>query len=181
MNYYIDGSCKGNPGVGGWSVITIKDNTLYDQVGSFVEPPVTNNMMEVCALIHCLCYIMEYYKDENPVIYTDSMYNINCYKHCNAWLKKLDLKNRPYVKAVYHLKRSIERHGYNLIIKKVEGHSGDQWNEEADRLACLCASKQTSSFYNKKLYPNISKMISDVKYDNGQFYKNLVKRGKENV
>lgn len=178
MNYYIDGSCKGNPGVGGWSVIAVKDDTLYDQVGSFCEPPVTNNMMEICALIHCLCYIISNYKDKNPTIYTDSMYNINCFKHCQTWLKKQDLKNKPYVKALYYLKRSMERHGYNIAIKKVEGHSGDKWNDEADRLASLCAFKQTKSYYTKKIFPKVSKIITDVKYDNGIFYKNLLKEKK---
>lgn len=165
MNYYIDGSCKGNPGIGGWAVLVIKDDTLYDQVGSFVEPPVTNNMMEITALIYCLSYIITQYKDKNPIIYTDSMYNINCYKNGKKWLKKDNLKNAPFVKAVCYLKNSIESHNYNLKILKVEGHSDNKWNNEADRLACLCAIKKTHNFYDKKLPSNISNMISYIKYE----------------
>ncbi|MBQ9014438.1 MAG: hypothetical protein IJ094_12970 [Bacilli bacterium] len=176
MEYYIDGSCKGNPGIGGWAIMVIKDNSLYDQVGSFVEPPVTNNMMEICALIHCLSYIISYYKDKNPIIYTDSMYNINCYKGCEKWLKKINLKNRPYVKAVSYLKDSIKTHHYNLKIKKVEGHAGIKWNEEADRLASNCAIKKSYSYYSKKIKsPKVIDLISDIKYDNGIFYKELLK------
>lgn len=163
MDYYIDGSCKGNPGIGGWALLVIKDDTLYDQVGSFVEPPVTNNMMEITALIHCLCYIIKC-KDKNSKVYTDSVYNINCYKHSRTWLGNPNLKNAPFVKAVNYLRKSIEKHGYDLKILKVEGHSDNKWNNEADRLACFCSSMKSLKYYTKKIPSNISQMISDVKY-----------------
>ena len=162
MKYYIDGSCKGNPGIGGWAVIVIDGDSLHDSIGSFMEPIVTNNMMELYSLIHCMCYIITIYKDKHPIIYTDSMYNINCYKSCDKWLKKPNLKNNKYVKAVCYMKEALKKHGYKLKLEKVDGHSGDKWNDEADRLACTCAVFQKSQ--NLKYLPvKISNIISGMK------------------
>ena len=73
VEIYTDGSCKGNPGSGGFAVIVLKDN-IIDY--SFTEQSeyTTNNQMELKAIIHALKYIKEHYKTEQCVIYSDSAY-----------------------------------------------------------------------------------------------------------
>ncbi|MDD5766899.1 MAG: ribonuclease HI, partial [Candidatus Marinimicrobia bacterium] len=50
---YTDGSCKGNPGPGGWAVVIIDDSHLLQKFGGF-DPTTTNNRMELSAAIAAL-------------------------------------------------------------------------------------------------------------------------------
>ena len=73
---YTDGSCRGNPGPGGWAAIILNDAGKKELSGG--EKLTTNNRMELTATIKAL----EYYdasKEKQPSlkyikIYTDSTY-----------------------------------------------------------------------------------------------------------
>jgi ribonuclease HI len=51
IEMYCDGSSRGNPGKGGWGLVIIKENSIIDKHGQQYEQLVTNNQMELCALL----------------------------------------------------------------------------------------------------------------------------------
>jgi ribonuclease HI len=76
---YTDGSCKGNPGKGGYAFIA------YDEYGeewirsSGCEMETTNNRMELIAVIESLKTIDKLYQNCKIKIYSDSAYVVNCF------------------------------------------------------------------------------------------------------
>ena len=97
IEVYTDGSCLGNPGVGGWAFLILKGDQLISKSGSAKNS--TNNRMELTAAIKAL----EYLKDEKILkINTDSSYlknGINLWIYNwkkNNWLnsKKEHVKNK---------------------------------------------------------------------------------------
>ena len=83
---YTDGSCKGNPGKGGYAFV------VYDEIGdlwvkgSGSEKQTTNNQMELTAAIEALKEIDRRYQNYTVKIYSDSSYMINCFK--DNWIEK---------------------------------------------------------------------------------------------
>lgn len=139
---YTDGACSGNPGPGGCGVIIINENEeiVYSFSNGYAET--TNNEMElygfVVALKWCCAHL-----DENGLatIYVDSAYVYNCFKDkwYIGWIKR-EWKNASgqpvahrslWEQALYHY-RLVEN---RITLSKVAGHSGNEWNEYADKLA----------------------------------------------
>jgi len=139
---YTDGSCIGNPGVGGYGV------AVYKMVGNSLvncfnvrgdEQKTTNNRMEMMAMITALEIAREL--GEPFDIYSDSTYTI---KGLTEWMagwkrkgwrtagNKGDVVNRDLwerMDSVYEEVKSI------VSIHKVKAHCGIAGNELADRLA----------------------------------------------
>ena len=70
IKIYTDGACSGNPGIGGWGCVIIKN----DEKPIFLnggENYTTNNRMELVAAIKGLNYFRE---ENNITIVTDSKY-----------------------------------------------------------------------------------------------------------
>ena len=139
IEIYTDGACVGNPGPGGWAAIIISENQKKELFGG--EKLTTNNRMELTAAIKAL----EYYNKEEkkfssmPIkIYTDSVYLkegitnwiINWEK--NNW-KTSDKKNVKNVDLWKKLKDLIKSKRIEWCW--IKGHSGDQMNDLADKLA----------------------------------------------
>ena len=132
---YTDGACLGNPGPGGWATIIFdkKNEKRIQRVGS--ELTTTNNRMELTAIIESLRTIP---LQSNLIVFTDSKYVINGIESWifqwkkNNWLasNKKKVKNKDLWILLDNLTK-------NLKIKWnwVKGHSGDQFNEEVDKLA----------------------------------------------
>lgn len=145
IEIYTDGSCKGNPGPGGFAVIILKDN-IIDY--SFTEQSeyTTNNQMELKAIIHALKYIKKQYKTEQCVIYSDSTYCVNI---CNDWIyewasknwknsKNEEIKNIELIQELYKL---LKVEFPNFSIEKCHGHANIIGNELADAAATQNAKK----------------------------------------
>lgn len=76
LNVFTDGSCKGNPGIGGWGWISIlNNNNIKNSVISFSdwggELISTNQKMEARAMAEALSHII---LGTRANIYTDSIY-----------------------------------------------------------------------------------------------------------
>jgi ribonuclease HI len=131
---YTDGACSGNPGPGGWGAIIIDEKKNQINL-SGKEELSTNNRMELMAPIMALKKVK---KSSEIVIYTDSTYLKN---GITIWIKnwkkngwksasKKPVKNKDLWVALNKLteKKSIDW-------KWVKAHTGDKFNELADKLA----------------------------------------------
>lgn len=151
---YTDGSCLDNVngGPGGWAAVVIKDFEF--QKPDQVDPDrliktltgghhlTTNNRMELQGIIEVLeSGIEEYSKIE---FVSDSQYTVN---GCSEWVfgwqknnwagsKGTPVKNRDMWEKVYQL---LSSNHHETTFRWVKGHSGNPYNELADRLALQAA------------------------------------------
>lgn len=134
IKVFTDGACSGNPGIGGWGVvILINDSDPIFLKGGEIQT--TNNRMELTATIKALKYFKEH---QLITLITDSKYVkdgieswIANWKK-NGWrtTSKKPVKNKE---LWVELDSLIAKH--NITWKWVKGHAGDKYNEKADFLA----------------------------------------------
>ena len=134
IKVFTDGACSGNPGIGGWGVvILINDSDPIFLKGGEIQT--TNNRMELTAAIKAL----KYFNDPQLItLITDSKYVkdgieswIANWKK-NGWrtTSKKPVKNKE---LWVELDSQIAKH--NIAWTWVKGHAGDRYNEKADFLA----------------------------------------------
>lgn len=134
---YTDGACSGNPGPGGWAWV-VPD-------GPFASGPAadtTNQRMELQAVLDAVQSL------DGPLeIISDSTYVVNCFRDrwWEGWLargwvnsQKKPVANRDLWEPLIDLYQVR-----TLAFTWVKGHSGDEWNDVADRLAVEAARTQT--------------------------------------
>ena len=133
INIYTDGACSGNPGIGGWGVVILDNNKEILLNGG--DQHTTNNKMELTAAIKAL----EYFEIKKElIIYTDSKYVkdgieswiINWKK--NGW-KTANKKIVSNKELWIELDENVNLHDIEWFW--VKGHSGNHYNEIADKLA----------------------------------------------
>lgn len=133
VNIYSDGACRGNPGPGGWGALLRFGDDEKEVCGG--SHNVTNNMMELSAVIHALRVLTTPCKVN---VYTDSQYVKN---GITGWIKdwklrgwttsaKKPVKNVDLWKA---LDAEVAKH--QVQFHWVRGHNGHIENERADALA----------------------------------------------
>lgn len=91
LHFYTDGSSHklNNNSCGGYGITTFDDNeTLIGCCCQQFSTKVTNNQMELMAILRTFEIKNEYYKNEPIIIYSDSAYCINAlsswiYTWCN--------------------------------------------------------------------------------------------------
>lgn len=146
IKIYTDGSSLGNPGPGGWGVVTVEKDKIIKELGG-CEKNTTNNRMELMAVIETLKYISKYHKKDNITIFVDSNYVLlgittwifNWEK--NNWRnsQKKEVMNQDLWKELISLIRSYDN---KVNWGKVKGHSGHIYNDKADEIATAYAAKQ---------------------------------------
>ena len=133
VTIYTDGSCKGNPGPGGWGVLLRFNGEEKTLQGAVAQT--TNNRMELTAAIAGLQAL------KKPCVvdlYTDSQY---LRQGMTQWLvgwkrnnwrnaQKEPVKNQDLWQALDELAALHQIHGH-----WVKGHGGDPDNERVDALA----------------------------------------------
>jgi ribonuclease HI len=133
MRVYIDGSCIGNPGPGGWGVYA--DDTGEHYYGRSKET--TNNQMELTAAIEALSRI----KCDNLEIMTDSNYVLF---GITSWIKSWKTHNwktaakKPVLNEGLWRKLDAavnDRPVGSIKWTKVAAHSNNAGNDIADFLA----------------------------------------------
>lgn len=130
IKVYTDGSCIQSTGIGGWAIAS------YQTVQCGMKRHTTNNEMELTAAYHAALLVHDY---ELVDIYTDSQYVYNTFTDWayewerNGWTKKSSgpIRNLQLIQRVYVLTKD------NPMVRfhKVKAHSGDKWNDYADKLA----------------------------------------------
>ena len=130
---YTDGACSGNPGPGGWGAVIIEHNIETELSGK--EANTTNNIMELTAAIKAL----EFFDvKKNVILYTDSNYlKLGITSWIFAWKKNnwINSKKEPVKNKSYWITLDKLNSFHNIEWKWVKGHSGNEYNDKADKLA----------------------------------------------
>ncbi len=141
VTIYTDGACSGNPGKGGWGAILIYAKEEKYMSGS--KQLTTNNQMELTATIEALKAIL---KPSNIALYTDSQYVKNGITSWifnwkkNGW-KTANKKPVANKDLWIELEKYVDFHSVNWFW--VKGHSGDHYNEIADKLAVKAMNERS--------------------------------------
>lgn len=134
VKLFSDGSCLGNPGVGGWAYIL--EYNEYQKKDSGASEKTTNNQMELTAAIMGIKALKEPCEIK---LFTDSSYVANA---INSWLKNWIKKDFKKVQNVELWKEYIKVSSiHNIKAFWVKGHSGHKQNEECDKMARDAANK----------------------------------------
>ncbi|QIO09447.1 DNA polymerase III subunit epsilon [Acinetobacter lanii] len=144
ITLYVDGACRGNPGLGGWGAYIIQGQEERKLCGG--EPNTTNNRMELTAAIEG---ILACPMDAALVIWTDSIYvKRGITEWIQGWKKKnwKDVKNPDLWK-----KLDATCQGRTIEWNWIKGHAGHAGNEMADQLANLGADQTLEKLNNGEL------------------------------
>jgi len=135
---YTDGSCRGNPGPGGWAWAV--DGGPSDSGG---EAHTTNQRMEITAALQALRSLT------GPLhVVSDSTYVVNCFRNrwWYGWRRKgwrnaqgKPVANRDLWEEILGL--ALDG-GRPVTFEWVKGHSGDRMNDLVDRLATEAADRE---------------------------------------
>jgi len=135
---HTDGSCRKNPGPGGWGAcVRVPElNLRKDLMGAAAET--TNNRMELQAPIEAIKFLISKPRANCTIeVYTDSQY---VQKGITQWVRGWKIRGwrtgTGEVKNV-DLWKELDALVQGLDIQWfwVRGHNGDKYNEVADRLA----------------------------------------------
>lgn len=140
VNIYTDGSCKSNPGPGGWAAVLVYGKTEKEISGGAADT--TNNRMELTAVISALKLLKE------PclvTVTTDSKYVSDGITKgwaaswkAHGW-KKTDKSPALNPELWDELLALCETH--TVSFEWVKGHAGHPYNERCDALAQAEAEK----------------------------------------
>lgn len=139
ITVYTDGSCLGNPGLGGMGIVVIHDGDVIMQLGIPSGEITTNNRMELGAATYIIKTLLDSGFNEMHIV-TDSNYVV---KGASEWMDGWKKKNFKNVKN-----DDLWRDMANLLdettvtFQWVKGHNKHQFNEMADRIAVEAATTQ---------------------------------------
>ena len=133
VEIFTDGSCKGNPGPGGWGALLRLGKHEKELSGR--DPDTTNNRMELTAAIKGLEALIEPCEVD---LYSDSKYVLDgMTKWVAGWQKRgwINSSKKPVRNAeLWHeLIEAARPHKVNW--HWVKGHNGHPENERVDQLA----------------------------------------------
>ena len=139
---YTDGSCKGNPGPGGWGAWLRSGAHEKELFGG--EAVTTNNRMELTAVIEGLSALK---RSCGVVVYTDSQYvrqGITTWIH--NWKRRgwMTAAKEPVKNADLWQRLDAIACTHDVEWRWVKGHAGDPGNEKADALANAGAARYCS-------------------------------------
>jgi len=138
-----DGSCRGNPGPGGWAAILRYNEHKKELFGS--EPHTTNNRMELRAAIEGLRALKEGCAVE---VVTDSEYLKN---GITAWIHNwkrrgwLTAGKKPVVNQDLWQALDAEVNRHHVTWTWTKGHASHADNNRCDELATRAALEQSAS------------------------------------
>lgn len=156
LSIYTDGSCKRigqSMTFGGWSFIAFREqDEIYGTAGS--ELDTTNQRMELLAICKALEYAAANRRpSEKVIIYSDSAYVINCYiqEWYIDWMENgwFNSAHKPVANQDLWVRILPYFDNYWYEFRKVEGHTGDFWNEKADSMAQEAAEALKKEYRGK--------------------------------
>ena len=136
---YTDGSCRGNPGPGGYGVVLLFNEHRRELSGGFSLT--TNNRMEIMAAIEGLRALTS---KCSVTLYSDSKYVVDAIE--KGWATKWRANNWKRNKKEKALNPDLWGElldlcgEHEVTFEWVRGHSGNTENERCDRLAVQAAT-----------------------------------------
>lgn len=130
VDIYTDGSCRPNPGPGGWGVLIMPDSELFGGVEL-----ATNNRMELMAAIRGLESLN---RSCTVRLHTDSQY---VQQGITLWIRRWKLngwrnsQRKPVSNVDLWRRLDVLNQRHDIEWVWVRGHDGDEGNERADALA----------------------------------------------
>lgn len=143
VRVFVDGACSENPGPGGWAAVFNTDRGC--KILSGHEKETTNNRMELMSVVRTMEKVHKSGSRKNSYeIFSDSAYVVNSIN--NGWIevwqqnnwkttRKEDIKNKDLWSRYLRVRKALEESHIKLTITKVKGHSGNTFNEYADKVA----------------------------------------------
>lgn len=143
IDIYTDGSCRCNPGPGGWGAILVYKGVEKELSGG--EKETTNNRMELTAVIKALQALKE---SCEITLTSDSKYVIDAI--VNGWAqgwrnnnwRKADRSQALNPDLWEILLDEIQKH--EIAYVWVKGHAGHPYNERCDKMAQSESLKYTT-------------------------------------
>ena len=140
---YTDGSCKCNPGPGGWCAILVYEGR--EKVISGGEAQTTNNRMELTAIIEALKALKQ---SCEVTLTSDSKYALDALK--NGWAETWQARGwkKPDKSPALNpdlweiLLNEVKKHDIEYVW--VKGHAGHPYNERCDETAQAEADKHVN-------------------------------------
>lgn len=146
IQLYIDGGCKGNPGIGGYGIVNIIDGKFFNAIGHTSDKITTNNEQELLGAYNALIMIEEYVRnketeDDQFEILSDSNYVIRGINEwAPNWMRNGSIHNRPNSELwinIFNLLERLRNLGCKISFSHVRGHRGIKGNEYADKVLNL--------------------------------------------
>ena len=140
VEMFTDGACRGNPGPGGWAVLSRSGAREKELSGG--EPLTTNNRMELLAAIRGLQALK---RPCRVALHTDSIYvRDGITKWIRNWQRNgWRTSDKKPVKNAEMWQELLESAGpHRIEWHWVKGHSGHPENDRVDALACAEADDQ---------------------------------------
>jgi ribonuclease HI len=141
IDIYTDGSCKCNPGPGGWGAVLVYKGIEKELCGG--EKETTNNRMELTAVIMALKALKE--SPCEITLTSDSKYVIDGLSNgwAESWQKngwrKSDKSPALNPDLWELLLDEVKKHEITYVW--VKGHAGHPYNERCDKMALSEAEK----------------------------------------
>lgn len=130
IQIYTDGSCKGNPGPGGWAAVILINDQQIELTGN--DKHTTNNRMEMMAIIQALKYLHDNNLEKNKIeIYSDSNLIIKTIN--DGWKRKANTDLWALMDKY--------RAWIDITWTWVKAHADNVMNNRADQLAQKAADK----------------------------------------
>ncbi len=136
---WIDGACKGNPGVGGYGIVLTHEASGKTKHIAGGRKDATNQQMELLAAITALRRLTS---PCTVTIHTDSKYLAAGWSEwLDEWIERgwKTAKHKPVKNADLWQQLVEAAKPHVVTIEWLKGHAGEAGNETADRLACSAA------------------------------------------
>ncbi|MCH9685570.1 MAG: ribonuclease HI [Deltaproteobacteria bacterium] len=131
---YTDGACSGNPGPAGIGVLMQRPEETVE-ISEFLGSG-TNNIAELAAILRGLETLRDDESDRLIHLYTDSGWSLGVL--IGGWKAKANL---DLIGQIRERMAKFPR----LELLKIRGHSGQEGNEEADRLATQATRREATT------------------------------------
>jgi len=151
IKIFTDGACEPNPGKAGSGIALYRNGVVCELWYGFYKEEGTNNIAELNGLHQALALAKEpVQQGKSVVIFCDSMYSIQCVTQwainwkMKNWTKKGgEIKNLELIKEIFSLYELLKD---EVQVIHVNGHSGIEGNELADRMSILAIEDREFGF-----------------------------------
>lgn len=151
VKIFTDGGCEPNPGMSGSGLALYRDSVLSELWFGLHHPRGTNNTAELNAFHQALLIASNLTREGKSVaIFCDSKYAIQAVTQwAEGWKKKGwtkaggEIKNLALIQEMHALHQALKD---KVKVMHVNGHTGVEGNELADRMSILARQTRTTGF-----------------------------------